>query len=132
MKTAEQYGLSRMVADDGVSDGLVPFFSQKQPKLVSDRTNLKTDLVESGMELVWLVTEAPKSVAEVSESVAEVPKSVTEVPESVAEVPEFVAEVPEFVAEVGSFETDVVRKTVKSHRWAVKCSKIRQFRPEFV
>lgn len=93
-----------MVAAVGRFDGLPPFSDQKEPKSASDKTKLKANLVKSGMELVWLVTKTPA----------------------------FVTEVPSFVAELVSFETDFVRKTVKNHRCAVKCSKARQFRHEFV
>jgi hypothetical protein len=97
IKTAEQYGLSRMVADGGQSDGLVPFFSQKQPKSASDKTKLKAELVKSEPELVKSETKLVKSEAELVKSVAL-----------------------------------FVRKMVKKRHLLVECSKMRQFRHEFV
>src|SRR5665213_853171 len=119
MKTAEQFLLSRMVADWGRFGGLSSVLDQKQPKSAFDLSTCVANWVKSFLDNV-------KSGLEITKSDFQIPLSRSDIANSNLEIANSNSDIPLSNLEITNSSSDIVRKMVKNRHLEINCSKTGQ------
>ena len=133
MKTAEQFLLSRMVADWGRFGGLSSVLDQKQPKSAFDLSKCVAnwvksflDNVKSGLEITKSDFQIPLSRSDIANSNLEIANSNSDIPLSNLEITNSNSDIPLLNLEITNSCSDIVRKMVKNRHLEINCSKTGQ------
>src|SRR5665213_1032397 len=133
MKTAEQFLLSRMVADWGRFGGLSSVLDQKQPKSAFDLSKCVAnwvksflDNVKSGLEITKSDFQIPLSRSDIANSNLEIANSNSDIPLSNLEITNSNPDITLLNLEITNSCSDIVRKMVKNRHLEINCSKTGQ------